>query len=134
MPHKNKDKAKEYFAQRYEREREVWRARNKKNYQANKEAHLLRSRKAHLKNTYGLSVEEFNALIIEQNNRCAICFKEETATDKNGKLKPLCVDHCHTTGKIRALLCNSCNCMLGFSKDDTATLFAAIQYLKKHEK
>ena len=133
MPYKDKTVEKEYFAKRYLKNRENRLEANKQNYLKNKEAYLKRSRKAHLKNTYGLSLEEYQNLVLKQNNRCAICFKEETAKDKTGKLKPLCVDHCHTTGKVRALLCNNCNCLLGFSNDKQEILFAAINYLKQYD-
>ncbi len=134
MPHKDKDTAKKYFAERYQAQKEKRKLQNKQNYLSKKDEYLKRSRKAHLKNTYGLTEAEYLELVVAQNNRCAICFKEESAKDNTGKIKPLCVDHCHTTGKIRALLCNSCNCMLGFSKDTPEILFAAIKYLKEHAK
>lgn len=64
----------------------------------------------HLRNTYGLSVEQFDALIASQNNGCAIC---GGAFGETKRTRP-CVDHCHRTGKVRGLLCIACNCMLGF--------------------
>lgn len=55
--------------------------------------------------TYGLSAEDFTRLLKEQNGRCGIC---------SGPLKDkLNVDHCHTSGQVRGLLCTQCNLLLG---------------------
>lgn len=62
---------------------------------------------------------------IDQDNSCAIC--------KN-KFELLAVDHCHTTGKNRGLLCNNCNNGLGRFKDNIEYLENSIKYLKNYEK
>ena len=81
-----------------------------------------RLREDYLRYAYDLSVSEYNALFEKQGGICAIC------GNPPGK-KALYVDHCHTTGKIRGLLCGHCNSMLGFSLDSTTTLASAIVYL-----
>ena len=48
-----------------------------------------------------------------------------------GRIKSLSVDHCHTTGKVRGLLCQSCNTGIGLLKEDTKLFMAAIEYLEK---
>lgn len=64
--------------------------------------------------------------MLEQfGNTCGIC----GATESSGGKKQLHVDHDHTTGKIRGLLCNHCNLGIGHFKDDTELLQAAIKYL-----
>jgi hypothetical protein len=69
-------------------------------------------------------------MMLAQEGKCALCH-----TDKpNGRGKRLHVDHCHGTGKIRALLCHSCNAGLGAFKDDPALLRAAIDYLEKYRR
>jgi Recombination endonuclease VII len=78
------------------------------------------------KRFYGLSELEFARMFVEQNGVCAIC-KEKDTNDRQ-----LSVDHDHQTGKIRALLCFSCNITLGKVKDSVALLEAMIQYLKEH--
>ena len=65
-------------------------------------------------------------MIADQKGKCAIC---EAELD-NGK--HTCVDHCHTTGKIRGLLCTRCNWALGGFKDNPVILHSAIKYLQKH--
>ncbi|KKN26953.1 hypothetical protein LCGC14_0869490 [marine sediment metagenome] len=61
-----------------------------------------------------------------QNGECAICGTHSSELDQ-----ALSVDHDHSTGKVRGLLCNSCNLMLGLVKDDISTLLAAIDHLRK---
>lgn len=80
---------------------------------------------------YGITLEEFDALYDQQQGLCAICNKPETCLSRSGKVKTLSVDHCHTTGKVRGLLCNTCNNLIGRSKDDTSILINAISYLQK---
>jgi hypothetical protein len=64
-------------------------------------------------------------MLEEQEHKCAICLTSDTDLDKL-----LSVDHCHTTGKIRGLLCNNCNLALGNFKDNLNSLENAIKYLK----
>lgn len=71
---------------------------------------------------YGITVEQFNAMLVIQKGRCAICGKF------NGS-KRLCVDHNHETGKVRGLLCDPCNKVLGFAHDDCSVLTNARKYL-----
>ena len=75
-----------------------------------------------LKHRYGLTTEQYNAMLETQDNNCLIC--EEKMT------KP-CVDHCHTTGKVRGLLCSTCNSGIGLLKDDPEVVFRAYHYLKE---
>jgi hypothetical protein len=81
---------------------------------------------------YGISAEDYVRMLNKQNGKCAICHQPETSLDKNGNVKILAVDHCHTTGKVRELLCYSCNSMLGQARDNIDVLSSGIEYLKKH--
>ncbi len=87
------------------------------------------------KAAYGITIEQYNHMFDRQKGLCYICGKKETAVHKI-TLNPrkLAVDHCHKTGKVRALLCASCNGGLGNFHDDPALLRAAISYLEKHAK
>lgn len=89
------------------------------------EVHSARTRKYYLPNTYGITVEEYEKLLESQNYKCKICLTE-TPT---GRWKVFAVDHCHTTGKIRGLLCNECNRGMGLLKDSSSLLRAAADYL-----
>lgn len=82
-----------------------------------------------MKDTYGITLEEFEILEQHQGGVCAICKKPETWV-RAGKVFRLSIDHHHTTSKVRGLLCKSCNSGIGYFKDDPALLRAAIQYLK----
>ena len=77
---------------------------------------------------FGITRNEYVELFNKQNGKCAICHKEETAT-RNGVVKSLAVDHCHSSGRIRGLLCSDCNTGIGKFKDDIKVLHNAIQYL-----
>jgi len=81
-----------------------------------------------LRSRYGITLQDYNNMFKEQGGCCAICGKHQTDTAKR-----LYVDHCHTSGKVRQLLCQQCNSMLGFAKDNTRTLEAAIKYINKHK-
>jgi hypothetical protein len=68
-------------------------------------------------------------MLENQNHACAIC-KSQNSGDKRSKR--LSIDHCHQSGKIRGLLCSSCNKAIGLMKDSPELMLLAIGYLKKH--
>lgn len=84
--------------------------------------------KKKLKN-YGLTFDEYMGMVSKQNNRCAICGEKQPLHINNGELN---IDHDHSTGKVRGLLCNHCNTGIGMMKDDVKRMKAAIKYLGKH--
>jgi len=104
----------------------TWRLNNpEKKVKANKQKGL--------KSRYGLSIDQYNQLLIAQNYKCAICNKPETAkhSDKNS-IKALAVDHCHATGKIRGLLCDACNRAEGFLRGSPKLARKLAEYLELH--
>jgi hypothetical protein len=131
MPYKDKTKAKEMAAKRHREKYDPEKSRDY--YLKNKEKVLQTSRKTHLRNAYDLSPEDYDYFVHLQKNQCAICHKTETRLLPSGKIKPLSVDHNHTTGKVRALLCNDCNASLGFCKEDKTLLLNMIAYLEKYD-
>lgn len=70
-----------------------------------------------------MTYTEFKEMLKGQNGKCVICGKVDR--------RRLSVDHCHKTGKVRGLLCHSCNVALGLFKDDIKLLKKAIIYLTK---
>ena len=82
-----------------------------------------------LKSMYGITLDLYRTMFSKQNGRCAICRKSEIQKIR-GKIKALSVDHCHKTGKVRGLLCDSCNNGLGRFKDSLKLLALAMEYLK----
>lgn len=80
----------------------------------------------HIENRYGLSAEDYLKLKEEQNSCCAICGRSEELFKRR-----LHVDHSHNTGKVRGLLCSSCNTALGKFEDSPDRLLVAYNYLSK---
>lgn len=93
-----------------------------------KEKQKARSFKNNLKK-YNLTPEEYYELLQKQQGVCAICNTNKTLVRKSNY--NLFVDHCHTTGKVRGLLCHNCNAGLGHFRDSTDFLRKAIGYLNE---
>ncbi len=95
--------------------------------QLHRERNALHALRASLKKK-GLSVETYLAKLKHQDNRCALCRNYETAIINN-QVKRLAVDHCHETKKVRGLLCQRCNLLLGYVGDNWLVLDNAEEYL-----
>jgi len=130
----NRDTAKAYAAKYRAANREKLAANQRAIYAANSETYKANSRewyrnnkrRAHdrsLRTTYGLSVDEYDAMLLAQSGGCAIC---RTSPSPQRRLS---VDHCHATGRVRGLLCDRCNPGLGHFLDSPALLRAASTYL-----
>lgn len=87
-------------------------------------------RNRYYKKKYGIDTSEWNKLYVEQNGLCFICEGEGFVMRDCHEAK-LMVDHCHSTGKVRGLLCHNCNRALGLLQDDLKSLSRAIQYLER---
>ena len=72
----------------------------------------------------GLTVDEYDKMLENQQGKCAIC-----GGGREKQKYSFSVDHCHATGKIRGILCSNCNAGLGFFKDNPQSLTNAITYL-----
>lgn len=81
--------------------------------------------KSFIKRTYDITYNDYGAMMVSQNNSCAIC----KSRIGNSKTSRLFVDHCHDTMKVRGLLCSNCNHGLGQFKDSSTLLRRAIHYL-----
>jgi hypothetical protein len=97
-----------------------YRERYKKN---NRDRIAALTRKSALKQRYGITPDQYDAMMLNQGGCCAIC---KTAS---GTRRKLCVDHCHQTGKVRALLCDKCNSGIGAFKDDPALMIRAAEFV-----
>jgi hypothetical protein len=104
-----------------------WEAKNRERRNAYRRANPAPSNQGdtrysyHLETTYGLSLEEYEAMLEAQDHVCAICGGPDS--------RRLAVDHCHETERIRGLLCHKCNTALGLLQDDTTRMERAIAYL-----
>ena len=109
-----------------ERNAEYMKAWRDANPHAHRESHLMRN--------YNLTLAEYDAMAESQGGGCAICGEVESrySTTKDGSTRRLAVDHDHTTGKVRGLLCGDCNVGLGAFEDDGPRLIKAVQYLNRH--
>ena len=87
----------------------------------------LKGRDNFLKQKYGITLDDYNTMFTQQNGCCSICGKHQSEISRT-----LAVDHCHTTGKIRGLLCMPCNLAIGKLNDDITLLKNAIKYLKQY--
>lgn len=121
----NKEVRNAYYASHPEWARDL----RHREYKRNREKYLARERRK----AYGISNSEYQRLLIQQGNKCALCGSPERSK-RNGKLMQLAVDHCHTKGHVRGLLCMSCNNGLGRFRHDIPTIKRAIAYLNKYKK
>ena len=83
-----------------------------------------------LKNKYGITRDDYNKLLKDQDGTCRIC-KKAGQHFRQGKPLPLCVDHNHETGKVRGLLCLNCNSGMGKLGDSIELLKEVIKYLEE---
>lgn len=82
---------------------------------------------------FGITPEQYMAMHDAQGGKCAICWQPETTPNRRRTgVRMLAVDHCHTSGVVRALLCSACNTSLGKFREDPALLRAAAVYLEKY--
>lgn len=110
--------------------KEVHAARQKNYYQANKDRYIKYAsdnkdaiKNGNLKRKYGITIEQYESMLLAQDGKCKIC-----QTSDPGK-PSFSVDHCHSTGVVRGLLCHSCNSGLGHFKDNKEIIAKAIEYL-----
>lgn len=89
-------------------------------------ANLAAGRKSMLKYIYGLSIEDFENMLIAQDFKCACC--SASFTEK----RPY-IDHSHVTGKVRGILCNGCNAGIGMLGDNLEGVMRAVKYLKEND-
>lgn len=87
----------------------------------------------HLLRKYDLTEQQYFEILEQQNELCKICGQIETHLSNVGEVVLLSVDHDHITGKVRGLLCDSCNNGLGRFKDNIEYLQSAISYLQEFE-
>jgi hypothetical protein len=81
-----------------------------------------------LERTFGITITEYDQMLISQNNKCLLCERDRKSFNKN-----FAVDHCHTTGKVRGLLCQQCNVALGMFDDNPELIRKAANYVESHK-
>lgn len=103
-------------------------------YQRNyRKKHPSRVRSTDLKKNFGITLEQYNAMLESQEGVCAICGNPETVIDnRTQQPRNLAVDHCHTTKKVRGLLCMGCNQGIGNFRENPKFLIDAASYVIAH--
>lgn len=97
------------------------------------EKYSLKRKQWKLSKRYGINIETYNSLLIEQDSSCSICKIHISEHQQiKGAKKHFAVDHCHSTSIVRGLLCYRCNMGLGYFKDNLELLQAAVNYLSKY--
>ena len=105
------------------------RAEYAKLYRAShKEKIKNKQRDIRYKESYGISLQDYNHILEKQGNKCACCGTTQPSKSP-GKWTNFCVDHCHLTGEVRGLLCNSCNIGIGKLGDNLSGVLNAVSYL-----
>lgn len=91
---------------------------------------ILLRRKSRLRVKYGIEPERYSELYTDQDGKCAICRSALDNILESQEHTTAAVDHDHTTGSVRGLLCSPCNCAIGYMQDDPLRLEAAARYLR----
>ncbi len=105
---------------------EAWKIQRRKKY-ADEGREDRRNR--NLQRNYQITVHDYDIMVAEQDNKCALC-----GGLPGGSAGRFHVDHDHNTGKIRALLCHTCNVGLGSFQDSPELLEQAAEYLRRFGK
>lgn len=95
-------------------------------YERKRKYSKLHNREYHLRD-YNISPQQYEEMLKQQNNCCAICLRHKECFKRN-----FSIDHCHLTGKVRGLLCISCNAAIGSLNDDPSIIKRALTYLEQY--
>jgi hypothetical protein len=124
---RNKEHARAY-AREYQNQPDRLEQRRKYNRERYQRSTVVRERvrSEYLYRTFGLTLDEYNELLVKQAGKCAVCQK----LCKSGR--QLAVDHDHITNRVRGLLCMNCNRAIGWLQDDPELIAAAMRYVLTH--
>jgi hypothetical protein len=82
-------------------------------------------------NKYGVTADDYAKLLVAQGGLCAICRQPETVVSRyTHRVRTLSVDHCHTTHRVRGLLCARCNSAIGLARENADVCRAMAVYLE----
>ena len=124
---------KEYMKQYRQKNKEHISANRREYYAKNREKILeqkkasydpIKTKDQRLKREYGISLDDYDKLKEGQQNKCACC----------GGEYPLVIDHCHTHGNVRELLCNRCNTVVGLCEENVDIALKIRDYIEKWTK
>ena len=89
------------------------------------------NRRRNVRAKFGITLEEYEGMLQDQGFQCAICSHDISLNPEGGERQAV-LDHNHSSGDLRAFLCNLCNVLVGMCGENTNTLTEAILYLEKH--
>lgn len=117
----------------YRKNRIKIRARTKENHKIRRNDPVYKKQEWSriLKAKYDIDAKIYAEMHNKQKGVCAVCRNPETVRSQN-KVRRLSVDHNHRTNKVRKLLCDRCNRLLGVADDNVELLMKVIQYLKEN--
>lgn len=129
---KNIDRIRAYDRKRITPE---WKRREKSIYDRKyRHGDPERQRNWAMKRQFGITLEQYEQMLKDQDGLCAICFQPESRkSNRSHKPKNLAIDHCHEIGTVRGLLCQDCNTGIGLFKDSPFLMIKAAKYLEKVE-
>ncbi len=126
----NRKFAKDYYAKHpglVGEKAKLWREKNKLRVIEYRQKNRQKSHRRDISRKYKVSAAWFDDQMAAQKSKCRICKKALLWTDKTNTPH---VDHCHSTGMVRGILCNRCNSVLGLCEDSIALLQSSIRYLR----
>jgi hypothetical protein len=129
VKHRETHKAKVYAYRAADKERWLKASREYQRKRVAADPHYWR--KNSIKKEYGITFEQYEAMVVAQGGTCLVCC-EPFPEDKNGK-RQTHIDHCHETNDVRGVLCYLCNVMLGSGRDNPTILENAARYVRKHQ-
>ena len=128
---RNPEKMKRWDREQYLKDPKAWNARQaaySRRWKAeNPERHERQRRERWLRMKYGIDVADYERLLAQQGGVCAICKGHQSGKQR----RYLAVDHCHSTGRVRGLLCDRCNLTVGRYEDDPELFDATAAYLRR---
>jgi len=107
--------------------RKQWKIDNKERLRMRDKEYSKQKFERKLVNRYGISVERYKEMFIEQNFCCAICGRHQSELSTK-----LHIDHNHENGEVRGLLCHTCNTAIGLLKDNIEWIRKAAEYVEKN--
>jgi hypothetical protein len=103
---------------------EEMRSKGREYYRLNKERLVCLNKNSKLRRRYGITLDQYTQMLEAQNGACAVCFTKDPGA------KGWHVDHCHSTGKVRGILCCGCNSAAGHTGDSPDRLRVLADYLE----
>jgi hypothetical protein len=128
-----KRKKNKEYQQKYYKKNKHKKNRQVKEYRRKHQTWYAREQLKKTAKKYGLTLEEYDQILEDQNGVCAICGKPETELNRYGSINRLSIDHDHDTDKIRGLLCRRCNRVLGSIETNIELIPQMIAYLIKNK-